>query len=67
MKSKIISIIICVFLIASINVIAGNNDDPEIKDILGDAFGYLDIDSVRFYEDENKPELLVNKISANIQ
>jgi hypothetical protein len=65
MKNKIKSLIICVFLIASFNVIAGNINDPEITDTLGDAFGYLDIDSVWFYEDEDKPELLFVAMKIN--
>ena len=54
MKNKIISSIIGIFLLSSINVLAGNINDPEITDSTGDAFGYLDIHSVWFFEDENE-------------
>jgi len=65
MKNKIISIFLCFFLMASIFVSAGNIDNPEISDISEDAFGYLDIDSVWFYEDSNIPELLFISMKIN--
>jgi hypothetical protein len=65
MKKKLISIFICIFLIEIINVTAGDINDPEIKDPSGDAFGYLDIDSVWFYEEENKPDFLFVAMKIN--
>ena len=53
-----------IFTIFSINVYAGFNGDPEITDVKGDAFGYLDIDSVWFHEDESNPDILF--VSKNI-
>ena len=68
MRKKIISILISIlfiFTIFSINVFAGNIDDPEITDNEGDAFGYIDIDSVWFYEDENNPDILYISMKIN--
>ena len=65
MKNKIISSIIGIFLLSSINVLAGNINDPEITDSTGDAFGYLDIHSVWFFEDENEPEYLFVSMKIN--
>jgi len=65
MKKKIISILICTLFITSINAIAGNMNDPEITDAAGDAFGYLDIDSVWFYEEEDNPDFLFVAMKIN--
>jgi hypothetical protein len=62
---KLISIFVCTLFLVSINVIAGNNDDPEIKDVAGDAFGYLDIDSVWFYEEVDNPGFLFVAMKIN--
>ncbi|MDG6219170.1 MAG: hypothetical protein QCI00_06995 [Candidatus Thermoplasmatota archaeon] len=37
---------------------AGDKQQPEIVDEMGDAFGYIDITSVWFYEKEEEPEYL---------
>jgi hypothetical protein len=58
MKTKTMSIIISLLFISSLNVLAIGMSDPIITDDIGDAFGYLDIDSVWFYEDENNPDIL---------
>jgi len=65
MKKKIISILICTLFITSINTIAGNMNEPEITDVAGDAFGYLDIDSVWFYEEEDNPDFLFVAMKIN--
>ena len=65
MKKKIISILICTLFLTSINAIAGNINDPEITDLAGDAFGYLDIDSVWFYEEEDNPDTLFVSMKIN--
>jgi hypothetical protein len=44
--------LISILFISSINVLAGNLNEPEITDATGDAYGYLDIHSVWFYEEE---------------
>ena len=49
----------------SINAIAGNINDPEITDLAGDAFGYLDIDSVWFYEEEDNSDTLFVSMKIN--
>jgi len=63
MKRKIIGIFVCTLLIATIlpitgTVFAGDEEDPEIEDETGDAFGYLDIESVWFYEKPEDPDVL---------
>ena len=65
MKKKIISMLICILFISSINVLAGNMNDPEITDVTGDAFGYLDIESVWFYEEEDNPDFLFVAMKIN--
>jgi hypothetical protein len=72
MKSKKLAIIICMLVTASVFPIVtsslasdGNINDPEITDPGGDAFGYLDIDSVWFHEDENNPEILFVSMKIN--
>jgi len=65
MKNKIISILICTLFITSINAIAGNMNDPEITDVSGDAFGYLDIDSVWFTEEGDNPDTLFVSMQIN--
>jgi len=65
MKKKIISMLICILFISSINVLAGNMNDPEITDVTGDAFGYLDIHSVWFYEEEDNPDFLFVAMKIN--
>jgi hypothetical protein len=74
MRNKIIGILICVLLITTIlhiTAIAGDENDPEIKDHIRDVrlFGYLpfllqsyfrhaDIVSIWFNEDSNNPDYL---------
>ncbi len=61
MKIKIIVIFVCILLlltIVPINVMAGSEEDPEIEDETGDAFGYIDIESVWFYEKQEEPDIL---------
>ena len=65
MKKKIISLFISILFISSLNVLAENFNDPEISDPTGDAFGYLDIHSVWFYEDENEPDFLFVAMKIN--
>ena len=65
MKKKIISMLISILFISSINVLAGNLNDPEITDVTGDAYGYLDIHSVWFFEDENEPDYLFVAMKIN--
>ena len=60
-KKKIFSILVCmlfIFTIFSVNVFAGSEEDPEIEDEIGDAFGYIDIESVWFYEKSDEPDVL---------
>lgn len=37
---------------------AGDEQNPEIEDETGDAFGYIDIESVWFYEKQDEPNIL---------
>lgn len=39
--------------------------DPQITDAEGDAFGYIDIDSVWFYENEETPDFLYVAMKIN--
>ena len=65
MRKKIISVLIVLIMMGSINVIAGNIDDPEITDSSGDAFGYLDINSVWFFEETEHPKFLFVAMKIN--
>jgi hypothetical protein len=63
MKKIMTSIVILMLFIITLFpltgiVFAGSEEDPEITDNVGDAFGYLDIDSVWFYEEEADPDFL---------
>jgi hypothetical protein len=74
MKIKIVGIFVCMLLIATllpITAMAGDENDPEIKDKTRDVklfglfplfpqfhFRYIDIVSVWIYEEENNPENL---------
>jgi len=59
MKKIIISILITgFFLFPSIGLSIPSIDDPQIIDDTGDAFGYIDIESIWFFEDENNPDFL---------
>ncbi len=67
MKTKIVGFCVCMLLMAGIplSVDAGKLEDPQITDPAGDAFGYIDIDSVWFYEQENSPEFLYVSMKIN--
>ena len=61
MKNKIISLLIMMLMISitlTIGVPAGDEQNPEIEDEKGDAFGYIDIESVWFYEKPEEPDVL---------
>jgi hypothetical protein len=61
MRKKVIIILVSmlfIFTTISINVFAGSEEDPEIEDEIGDAFGYIDIESVWFYEKSEVPDVL---------
>ena len=64
MKKKIIGIFICTLLITTIlpitgTVFAGDENDPEIVDGIGDTLlGFLDIESAWFYEKTDEPDYL---------
>ena len=61
MRKKIIGILICMLLTTTIlpmTAFAGDPENPEITDPTGDAFGYIDINSVWFFEKEVTPEFL---------
>jgi hypothetical protein len=45
--------------------LAGNEENPEITDRLGDAFGYIDVVSVWFFEKEETPEFLFVSMKIN--
>lgn len=60
MRKKIIGIFFCMLLITTVIPLSvyARNSDPQITDESGDAFGYIDIDSVWFSEKEETPEFL---------
>jgi hypothetical protein len=58
MQKKIMGIFICTLLIITIlpiTAIAGDEENPEIEDESGDAFGHLDVLSAWFYENPDEP------------
>jgi len=62
---KIVGIFVCMLLITTIlpiTAMAGDENDPEINDVTGDARSYLDIEKAWFYENENNPDLLYSTI-----
>jgi hypothetical protein len=65
MKRKIV-VMFCVMLFFTIlipvNVLSGDEEDPEIRDIIGDARSYLDIEKAWFYEDADEPDFLYTVI-----
>lgn len=70
MRKKIISVIMMtLFILTSLPIFvsAGIEDltDPQITDEEGDAFGYIDIDSVWFYENEETPDFLYVSMKIN--
>jgi hypothetical protein len=44
---------------------AGDPENPEITDTTGDAFGYIDIDSVWFFEKAETPQFLFVSMKIN--
>jgi len=61
LRKKLISLMLCFFLISimfSSLAYAGDEQNPEIEDKTGDAFGYIDIESVWFYEKQDEPDIL---------
>jgi hypothetical protein len=68
MRKKIIGILICTLLTTTmlpLTVLAGDPENPEITDPAGDAFGYIDVDSVWFFEKEETPEFLYVSMKIN--
>lgn len=68
MKKRIWNIIYCMLIttmIFSVTGQAGDEENPEITDAEGDAFGYLDINSVWFYEEEVNPGYLFVSMKIN--
>ena len=65
---KIIGIFIVILLITNIlpmTVIAGDEENPEISDEIGDAFGNVDINSVWFSEKSEEPDYLFVHMKLN--
>jgi len=62
MMKKIVGIVITLLMIGSIstlNVIAGDEENPEIEDDIGDTdLSFLDIEAAWFYEKQENPEYL---------
>jgi hypothetical protein len=65
MQKKIVGIIIFMLLttmILPITALAGDEENPEITDTIGDARAYLDIKKAWFYEDPDTPNMLYTTI-----
>jgi len=65
MRKKIIGIFVCMLLIMTLLptiALAGDEENPEITDTVGDARAYLDINKAWFYEDSSTPEMLYTTI-----
>jgi hypothetical protein len=65
MKTKIVGLFVCMLLITTIlpiTALAGDEENPEITDVAGDARSYLDIKKAWFYEDPSTPEMLYTTI-----
>jgi hypothetical protein len=61
MRRKIVGIFVCMLLTTTllpITVMAGDEQNPEITDNTGDAFGNIDINSVWFWEKTEEPNYL---------
>lgn len=61
MRKKIIGVFIVLLLTTTIlptTAIAGDEEHPEITDAVGDAFGYIDINSVWIFEKQETPGFL---------
>jgi hypothetical protein len=72
-RKKILGLYVCALLITTIlpiTALAGDEDNPEITDTIGDAFGNIDITSTWFSEKSEKPDYLficmkINKPNLN--
>jgi hypothetical protein len=65
---KIIGIFICILLTTTVlpmTAIAGDEENPEISDYIGDAFGNIDINSVWFSEKSEEPDFLFVNLKIN--
>jgi len=65
MRKKFIGIIIFMLLTTTlipITALAGDKENPEITDTVGDARTYLDINKAWFYEDPSTPGILYTTI-----
>ena len=61
MKKKIIGIFMVLLFIISIplaNIVQADDPAPQIIDPKGDAFGYIDIEEILFFEKEETPDIL---------
>ena len=60
LKKIVVILIVMLFSVLSLpmNATPIDNNDVELIDDEGDAFGYLDIDKVTFYEKESDPDFL---------
>jgi hypothetical protein len=69
MRSKIVTLLVIMLLFSitfSIVVPAESEaDPPQIIDEIGDAFGYIDIDSIWFFEQEQTPDYLYVSMKIN--
>lgn len=69
MKKKLVGIFVCMTLLITVFQVTGivfaGENGPEIEDKSGDAFGYLDIDSVWFEEDIDNPDYLFVSMKIN--
>jgi hypothetical protein len=65
MRKKIVGLFVCMLLITMLLptiALAGDEENPEITDTVGDARAYLDIQKAWFYEDPSTPEILYTTI-----
>jgi len=53
-----VDLMLMISITFTIGVPAGDEQNPEIEDEKGDAFGYIDIESVWFYEKPEEPDVL---------
>ena len=64
-KKSIVYIIILLLTFQITGLVFAGEDDPQIEDDAGDAFGFLDIDSVWFEEDVENPDFLFVSMKIN--
>ena len=59
-KKGVVLLVVMLFCILAlpINATLPENNNVDIIDDVGDAFGYLDIEKVMFYEEESNPDFL---------